>query len=141
MSNSSKSLSGLLKYIHSIRYFHFFVTGVTGVAINLAITWLLTTFVFGLANYFYAYLIGLSINLIYNFTLHTYMTFQTKERHGRRFVVFVLYSLAMSGVQALLVKSITPLVGLHYYLLVITSVIAVLSTVNFIICRLFIFKE
>ena len=40
----------------------FFATGATGAAINLAATWLLTHFVFGVENYFAAYLIGIAAN-------------------------------------------------------------------------------
>ncbi len=123
------------------KYLHFFVIGISGVAINLGVTWFFTEFIFGIERYFDAYLLGLTLNLIYNFVLHTIITFQTKERHAWRFIWFVLYSLGMTALQAWLVKVITPMVGINYYLLVIASVILVFSVVTFLVFKLSIFNE
>src|SRR3989344_9646925 len=72
------------------KYLHFFATGTSGVVLNLFVTWFLTTFVFGLQNYFKAYVIALAVNLVYNFVLHTKVTFGTRGGHGRR-IVFVFF--------------------------------------------------
>ena len=123
------------------KYARFFVTGASGVGINLVVTWTLTTFYFGLEKYFFAYMIGLTLNLIYNFVLHSFLTFKTNGYHGRRFAIFFLYSLFMTFIQAVTVKWITPMVGLKYYIFVIAIVILAFSTLNFFIFKYKIFKE
>jgi putative flippase GtrA len=123
------------------KYLHFFLTGVSGVAINLSITWFFTTFVFGLAGYFKAYIIGATANLLYNFTLHTLVTFKTTSRHFSRLVGFVLYSVALTLLQMGIVKYVTELVGLKYYLLVIATTIFLLSTITFLLFKFFLFHE
>jgi putative flippase GtrA len=124
-----------------VKYAHFFATGVSGLALALGTTYLLTELVFGLERYYEAYLIGLAANLVYNFTLHTLVTFKTKERHVQRFVIFASYSLALSALQALLVKKLTPIVGLDRYLLVIGTIVLTFSTVSFLVFKLSMFKE
>ena len=135
----------LITHIRAIlfehKYLHFFATGVSGVAINLFVTWLLTTYYFGLSGYFKAYIIATLLNLVYNFTLHTKITFETKERHVRRFVFFVTYSLIMTAVQASIVRMVTPLVGLEYYLLVIATAIFLFSCITFLFFKFFLFRE
>lgn len=123
------------------RFLHFFVVGSTGVVINLGVTWGLTTFVFGLPNYFFAYLFGIAANLLFNFALYTIHIFKTQANHARRLAVFVIYSLAMTYIQATVVKFTTPIVGLQYYLLVIAATILFFSFVNFLVFKLSIFKE
>ena len=123
------------------KYLHFFLTGISGVAFNLGITWLLTTYVFGLAQYFRAYLIGVSFNLVYNFVLHTIVTFNTKERHVRRFVWFVVYSILLTLLQAYVVRTITPIIGLEYYLLVTATTMFLFSTVPFVFLKYMLFRE
>ncbi len=122
------------------KYLHFFLTGVSAVGIHLLITWSLTTFVFGLQNYFKGYAIGVAITLLYNFTIHTRITFQTKGNHVRRFVFFSAYSLGMALLQASLVHTITPIVGLKYYLLVIASIIMLFSLVSFAFFKKILFR-
>ena len=75
------------------KYLHFFLTGVTGVFINLVSTWVLTTFVFGLENYFSGYIIGVVLNLAFNFTVHTIVTFKAKNHVFQRMLGFTAYSL------------------------------------------------
>lgn len=123
------------------KYLHFFATGVSGVALNLSVTWLLTTFVFGLEGYFKGYVIALLLNLVYNFTLHTKITFETKERHLRRFVYFTTYSIFLTALQAVIVRTVTPMVGLEYYLFVIATTIALFSVVTFLFFKFYLFHE
>ena len=127
--------------LYKYKYIHFFLTGVTGVVLALLITWSLTEYVFGLENYFTSYLIGLTINLIYNFVLHTKISFNTKNNHPKRFVIFVIYSLLMASLQAVTVKTLTPIVGIEFYLFVIASIILIYSTVSFFIFKFIIFLE
>lgn len=123
------------------KYIHFFATGASGVAINLLITWFLTTFVFGLSRYFTAYVIGTAFNLLYNFTLHTLITFKTTSRHFRRLIGFITYSLVFAFFQTMFVKYVVSKVGVHYYLVVIATTIFVFSTVTFLVFKFFLFRE
>ena len=123
------------------RALQFFVVGSCGVGINLGITWLLTTFVFGLQNYFLAYLFGITANLSFNFTLYTLAIFKTRERHARRLIIFVLYSLTMASIQATIVRTVTPLVGIEWYLGVSAGTIFMFSIFNFFVFKLSIFRR
>ena len=131
----------ILKLLYKINYLQFFAVGVTGVLINLTIVYTLTEFIFGLENYYTAYLIGLTVNLLYNFLAHTIITFQTKKHHKTRFTYFVIYSLALSGLQAITVRYLTPIIGLEYYLFTIASIIFIFSTVTFVFFKLVLFNE
>jgi len=126
-------------FVH--KYLHFFLTGVTGVLLNLLATWILTRFVFGLEGYFKAYLIGIVVNLIFNFIVHTVVTFKAKDHVLERMIGFLAYSLSMTTFQAWIVKTVTPMVGLEWYLLVIASVIFVFSIVTFLLFKYFLFKD
>jgi len=123
------------------RYASFFLTGASGVVLNLLITWLFTEFVFGRSLYFYAYLLGLGVNLVYNFVRHALVTFDARGQYVKRFVYFIAYSLAMAGLQAVTVRWLVGLFGEAYYLIVIGSVIFVFSTVTFVICDLWLFAD
>ena len=130
-----------IEFLHSSRYMHFFVVGVTGVAINLGITAFFAELVFGRENYFSAYLIGLSANLLYNFVLHTFVTFKTKGGHVTRLSIFLGYSLALAYIQAQVVKTVTAMLGFNWYLVVIASVIFFFSIVTFVLFKFVLFKE
>jgi putative flippase GtrA len=123
------------------RYLHFFVVGASGVAMNLAITAFFAELVFGRENYFSAYVIGLTVNLLYNFILHTMVTFKTKGNHARRLSIFILYSLALTYLQAYVVKHLTEIVGVNWYLVVIASVIFFFSIVTFLLFKFVLFRE
>lgn len=129
------------KFLTRIRYAHFLAVGVSGVAINLGLTALFAELVFGREHYFSAYLIGLSVNLLYNFILHTFVTFKTKGNHTRRLVIFTLYSLSLAYIQAQCVRALTDWVGVDWYLVVIASVIFVFSIMTFILFKFVLFKE
>ncbi len=123
------------------RFAHFFIVGTTGVAINLGLTAFFAELVFGRENYFSAYLIGLSANLLYNFTLHTLVTFKTKGNHTLRLTAFVAYSLGLAYVQAQTVQFFVDRVGVDWYLVVIGSVILVFSVLTFFLFKFALFKE
>jgi putative flippase GtrA len=127
----------LLRY----RFLHFLVVGGGGVALALGTTWVFTVFIFGLEGYFSAYLIGTVAGLLFNFTMYTLVIFRTSQSHGRRLAIYLTYMVCIIIVQAVLVRTITPLIGLQFYLLVITFVIGVFSTVNFFVFKLSLFKE
>lgn len=131
----------ILKLLYKYNYFHFFVVGTTGIILNLTTVYILTEYYFGLENYFTAYLIGLTLNLIFNFIFHTILTFKTKKKHTIRFILFITYSLILTALQAITVKKITPIIGLEYYLLVITTFIIIFSTITFLFFKLVLFNE
>ncbi len=135
------TVSLLRKVLITHKFLHFFVTGVLGVLLNLTITWILTTFVYGISRYFTAYLIGTTVNLIFNFTIHSIITFQTKTHHFSRLTGFILYNIGMTAVQASIIKYLTALLGLHYYLLVIAGTIFTFSIGSFIVFKFFLFHE
>lgn len=122
-------------------YASFVITGVSGAALNLLVTWSLTEYVFGVQNYFYGYLCGLAVNLTYNFIRHSFVTFNTSGDHATRFAAFITYSLAMAALQAFAVDAVVGWVGEEYYLVVIALVIAVFSTVTFLLCEYWLFTE
>lgn len=123
------------------RFSHFFVTGVTGVLLNLLITWSLTEFVFGVERYIIGYLFGAVVNLTYNFIFHTILTFHTKERHVRRFFLFILHGILSTIVQITIVNTLTNALGKTYYLFIIATVIFLLSVVNFLFFKHVLFNE
>lgn len=123
------------------RFLHFFITGASGVALNLLTTFFLTKYVFGQDRFFAAYLIGSGVNLTYNFSLHTVITFKTKKRHLRRFGFFIIFSAVSAYVQILTVKVVTDLVGKQWYLLVIAGTILILSIISFIFFKWHLFDE
>ncbi len=123
------------------RYLHFFVTGVSGITLNLFITWALTTFVFGLERYFTAYLIGAAVNLIYNFLIYSFFIFRTTKNHGTRLAIYLSYSFANAAVQIASVRLLTALFGKEYYLIIIASVIFLLSVFSFLLFKLALFRD
>lgn len=139
------SMNPLTSFIKKIlithKFLHFFVTGVLGVLLNLSITWTLTTFVYGVHGYFTAYLIGTAVNLSFNFIIHTLVIFKTRTRHATRLTGFVLYNIGMTAVQASVIKYVTTLVGVQYYLLVIGGTIFTFSVGSFTVFKFFLFHE
>lgn len=128
-------------FLRETRYLHFFIVGTTGVALNLALTVFFAELVFGRENYFNAYIIGLVANLLYNFVLHTLVTFKTKGRHLQRLSIFFAYSLMLAYIQSYVVKHLTELVGVNWYIIVIASVILVFSVITFLLFKFVLFKS
>jgi len=123
------------------RFLHFLVIGGGGAVLGLGLIWFLTTFVFGLEGYFTAYLIGTGVSLAFNFTMYSLVIFKTSHQHARRLIVYFLYIIFIIAIQAAVVRTITPLVGLEWYLVVIASVVGLFSVINFLVFKLSIFKE
>lgn len=137
----SNALALLRRFFWKDRFLHFLLTGAGGVIFNLSTTWVFTQFVFGLSHYYYAYMLGVLVNFIFNFTVHTMVTFQTKRGHLRRLIVFTAYSALYVFVLSFLVSHITPIVGVQYYLFVIAGLIMALSIINFFVFKLSVFRE
>ena len=130
-----------IAFLHRVRYLHFFAVGISGVGLNLAITVGLTEFFLGRENYFTAYLVGLGANLIYNFVLHTLVTFKTEGSHARRLILFLGYSVLLAYLQTRVVRYLTNLIGVDWYALVIASVILVFSIMTFVLFKFVLFKK
>lgn len=130
-----------ITFLLETRYLHFFMVGATGVVLNLALTAFFAELVFGREHYFNAYLIGLLINLLYNFALHTFVTFKTSSNHLYRLSVFFIYSLTLAYVQAYIVKHLTDWIGINWYIVIIASVIFIFSIITFLLFKFVLFKE
>lgn len=128
-------------FLRETRYLHFFIVGTTGIALNLALTAFFAELVFGRARYFNAYLIGLFANLLYNFVLHTLVTFKTNGNHLRRLSIFFAYSLTLAYLQAYAIKHLTDWIGVNWYIIIIASVIFVFSIVTFLLFKFVLFKK
>lgn len=123
------------------RFLHFLVIGGGGAMLGLGLTWLLTTYVYGLDDYFTAYLIGTGCALLFNFTMYSLVIFRTSQAHVRRLAVYFTYIVSVIALQASLVRTITPIVGVRWYLVVIATVIGLFSLTNFLVFKLSIFRE
>lgn len=128
-------------FLHRKRITHFLLTGVTGVFLNMLITWALTTFVFGVLQYYIGYIIGTIINICYNFFLHSLLTFKTHTQHSRRFTFFVLFSFLSTTIQISIVYALTEFFGRAYYLPIIACTILLLSIVSFLFFKHSLFYE
>ena len=124
-----------------LKIIHFLFVGGTGVLIQLLLTWSLTHFVFGLDKYYIGYSFGLGANLIYNFVMHTKVTFEVKDGHFKRLIIFVIYALSMTFFQYKIVRFIVSKVGDEWYLLVISSIILIFSTITFVLFKFWLFKD
>lgn len=125
----------------NLKVIQFLLVGGTGVLLQLAVTCILTQFLFGVKQYYIGYAIGLIANLIYNFILHTKFTFNTKNKHKKRLIRFITYSLSVALFQYVLVRVITKLTGDAWYLLVIAIVILICSILTYFTFKLWLFKE
>lgn len=127
-------------FFYNSRFVHFVIVGCLGVSIHLAITAMLAEFVFSREKYFIGYCIGLVIALTINFIFHTHFTYKMQKNHKRRYGFFMAYSICMATLQAFTVKSVVPIVGVDYYLLVIPCVILIYSVISHLFFKWVIFK-
>jgi putative flippase GtrA len=116
-----------------------FSSGV-GVFINLSLTLLLTEFLFGRQNYFYAYVISLTIGLLAQFILHIKYTFKKSNHISQKFQLFMGYSVIMTLIQVVTVRAITGFLGVNYYIFVISFVICFFYISNYLINKTYIFN-
>jgi putative flippase GtrA len=132
----------VLRYLtNSPQLIRFLLVGGTGTLLNLGVTWLSVTAVFGVKKYFWGAVLGLAANIIYNFTLYTISVFKTTENHHRRLSIFALYSICIAGLYLVLVRTVTAVVGAEYYLLVSAGAILFFAVVNYIVLKKSIFAE
>lgn len=134
------SLLSVYTAIIRLRIVRFLAVGVSAVALHLLVTYLLTTFVFGLQGYFYGYSIGLILTLCYNYVLHSVYTFERQKMNTSRFFLFIAVTLTISLLQAATVKIVTPLVGLEWYLVSIFFVVISYSALTFLFLKFWLFR-
>src|SRR5690606_2016435 len=131
----------LIKKSLSLKYIRFFLVGGSGIFINLLVTGFFQFFVFEQSLFYVASIIGTSVNLIYNFTLHTIFTFNTKSKHKLRFVKFVSYTLILAIFQESLIKIITPIFGVIYLLLIKAIIVFLFSIITYLFFKFYLFNE
>jgi putative flippase GtrA len=131
----------MLKKIFTPKLIKFGIVGSSGVALNLLITAILRYYVFAEPQFYLASIIGTIINTIYNFLLHTKFTFQTKQKHKRRFVFFAIYTLTLATLQEIIIATITPILGLEYLILFKAGVIACFAAFTYFFFNFVLFKE
>ena len=158
------NLDFAVKLLLKTRYPHFFLVGITGVALNLFLSWFFVELVFLKSKYLlfnmqfksstFGVIIGETAHLIYNFVFHTIFTFRTKKQHKTRFVIFVIYSLIITYLATLpailivrnLFEHIFPIINLNFligieYLAAACFVIPLFSFFNFAVFKIWLFKD
>lgn len=131
----------IFRLLYKYRFLHYLLVGGGGALLNLLVTWSLTTFWFGIDKYFSAYLFGLTANLIFTFTLYSVKVFNTSKTHINRLAIYLAYVFVIVWLQAEIVKNVVPLVGLEFYLGVITVTLGSFALINFFVYKFFIFRE
>ena len=118
-------------------YFQFVFGGGIGLLINIGITSFLTER-FGLW-YMYAYIVGLSINIIFNFIYHRNITFKIYDRAKRRFVHFIIFTFFITCINWLFVYIATTIYS-FYYITSIIIITLIISVINYLTNALLIFR-
>jgi len=132
-------------------YFIFIIGGGVGALVNWVVSFILTSLL-GI-YYLFSYLIAQSINIVVNFMWHRYVTFRminsSKEKQFVRFVMLSIATIILSiGLVYLLKEYVLDskfkIVAWDYninYLLAIVSVTFMVSFINFIVSKVYIFTE
>lgn len=120
------------------RYIVFIAGGGMGMFINLCITYVLTEFV--CFWYMLSYAIGQTVNLLFNFFYHRHITFTVTSQTKGRFGKFILVSAGVIPTSWLLVWFITEYLQ-FYYILSIILVAFLVSIIDFLINKMWVFKE
>lgn len=122
------------------RYPVFFGVGVIGFLIVLSVSWLLTQ-IFGIW-YLTSYIIATAIQLSLVFFLHGRISFKGHGGKGfwKRYFYFIVFYLAMAGINFLIMYWLVSLVGLNY-IFSIFAVNIVLSLATFSFNHFFIFPK
>jgi putative flippase GtrA len=130
-------------------YVVFATGGGVGALVNWGISFVLTSLIG--VHYILSYLIAQSVNIVVNFTWHRLITFNVMDNSAGRFVRFCLLSIATALASIGLVYALKEWVVDHWYrvivrgvdlnyLVVIIAVTFIISIVNFVISKLWIFN-
>lgn len=131
-------------------YLVFATGGGVGALVNWGISFVLTSLIG--VHYILSYLIAQSVNIVVNFTWHRFITFNVMGNSAGRFVRFCVMSMATALASIGLVYAIKEWVLDHWYkvivrgidlnyLVVIITVTIIISIVNFVISKLWIFHS
>ncbi len=110
-----------------------------GAAVNIAVSWAVVTLWLGIEQYLIASMLGLFANIVFNFQSYSRMLFQDSTYSHAQFISFCAYSAFTVVVYLSIVRFVTPLVGLEWYLVVSIGAIACLALVNFFFLKRVIF--
>lgn len=131
-------INSIVRNINNIRFFRYGLAGVLSYLINIAVTYLLTTFLN--IYYFYSYLIAFSIVTIFNFTFSLKYIFSVKGNITNRFIRYIIFLTLFSLTNVFSVKFITEELNL-YYIVSITIVTIILFIFKYFIYKKFVFFE
>lgn len=120
------------------KYFIFIFGGFLGALIGWLITFLMTQF----AGFYYlvSFTIGEIGTFIFNFTYHKNVTFKNSKKPFWTFLKFIGSYLLIYVLNVIFIYLMTEKLG-FYYMVSIVTVTLVLSVLNFILNRLFVFKQ
>lgn len=135
------NLTQTIKNMFGKKFIKFFIVGASGVIINLIITAILQFTVFKQEHFYMASIIGTTINVIYNFILHSNFTFKTKTKHKIRFLLFATYTIILSTIQETIIKIITPSIGINYLIFIKATIILIGSLITYFFFDKVLFKE
>ena len=116
------------------RYFTFIIGGGISLLIGLGVTWGFTEY----AGFWHmlSYAIALSVEIIFLFVYHTYITFKARGH----FLKFALVILFITGLNWVLVYFVSVIIGV-YYLIAIVLVALVVSILNYFLNRIWVFNR
>lgn len=120
---------------------YFIFVGTSGILINLVITGLANKYLFQGELFYLASILGTTINIIYNFSLHTSLTFQTKTKHKRRLAYFTTYTIFLATLQELIIRVVIPIIGVSLLLPFKAFVVLFFSAVTFLFFNFILFNE
>jgi len=112
--------------------------GLVGAIINWAITYSLTEN-FDI-HYLLSNLIGLTVNIIFNFFYHSHITFKVFDDTKRRFFKFLIFTLIIVALNILIIFILTEFFDIWY---LFSAIIATLTIVifNFVGNHFYIFRD
>lgn len=153
----SINLKKLWYFSYKHKFTHFAITGITGGIVNIISAWSCvnlfliknnyTIFNHNFQNTTIGIFFGISINLIYNFFMHT-KNFKMKNKHKRRFLAFASYSLFLAYFITIplslmlrnCLENFTLLTN-YAYLISTTIIISLFSIFSFSFFKLYLFRN
>jgi putative flippase GtrA len=118
-------------FLYKLRAFHFAFVGGSTFLLHVGLTVIFEKFWLGAEKFYYAYTLALVLSLLYNFVMHTIVTYKTKKRHLARFGTFVVYTVIINIFQNIFVKLGTNHFGVAYRYYVMAGVIILQSIADF----------
>jgi putative flippase GtrA len=88
----------------------------------------------------YAYIAGLSINIMFNFNYHRNITFKVFDKKEKRFTYFIVFTFIITCTNWLIVYIATQIYSFDYIISIIVVTLT-LSIVNYLANEFLIFKN